>query len=165
MLTAGSVVILHVSPGSASLIGKGTLKTHALVALALTAICSHAFAYDWTSKSIQVEKETQAGKWIAYDPIALNQNARLYRDGWTEPTTDLTLKARVIDGKTYINRVLEVSCGARKIFESGFDESVVAMPWSVVIPSPCGVWRYSLVDTAQVKRPALDGRIPKGPAT
>jgi hypothetical protein len=66
----------------------------------------------------------------------------------------MTLVSRIVDGKIFLNRTFEVSCGARKVFEAGFDESVIAMPWSVEIHSPCGAWRYTLVDSEKVKQPA-----------
>ncbi|MBN3776937.1 hypothetical protein G3O06_05040 [Burkholderia sp. Ac-20345] len=131
------------------------MKAKIIVGMLVACLSAHAASFDWSAKSIQVEKQYSSREWGAWDPISLGQNSSYSGDGVGDPNTDLNLHAFVVDGKVLINRKLTVNCRARKIFESGFDESVLNMPWEVEIHSPCGTWRYTLVDTAKAMRPRL----------
>lgn len=132
------------------------MKHKIFIGLLVACLSANAAAFDWSAKSIQVEKEIRQGQWAAWEPISLDRNSSSYRgNGEDKPYTDLNLRAFTVNGKVQINRELTVNCSARKIFESGFDESVVNMPWAVEIHSPCGTWRYTLVDTAKARRPRM----------
>jgi hypothetical protein len=117
-----------------------------VVALGLSV---QALAFDWSEKSIQVEREYPDGKWGPDDPIPLDRNSSVIGNGVGAPDISMTLDPIVSEGKVRLNRRLEVSCGARKVFDSGFVESVIAMPWSVEMHSPCGTWKFTLVDSSK----------------
>ncbi|MCA7888562.1 hypothetical protein LGM58_35865 [Burkholderia contaminans] len=130
------------------------MKKKILVAALSSLLSVHAFAFDWASKSIQIERQYPDGKWGAYDPISLNESMTVEGRAAREPTVNFRQEPRVIAGEIRLDRKLKVSCNGREIFVAGFAESDAEAPWAVEIHSPCGTWLYTLVDSNKSRRPA-----------
>ncbi|MBN3744791.1 hypothetical protein G3N96_04985 [Burkholderia sp. Se-20373] len=133
--------------------------TKLLVGLFSLALCAQAFAADWSAKSIQIEKQYNDGQWGAYDSLLLTENFSIQGHSVGEPDASMRLQPLASDGKVKFARVFNVFCGTREMFHTGFDEAALHAPWSIEIHSPCGTWRYTLVDTTKARHP----EIAKGP--
>lgn len=125
--------------------------THLLAGVLSLALSAQAIAIDWSAKSIQIEKQYSDRQWGAYDSLLLTENFSIQGHDVGEPDVSMKLQSIASDGKLRLARALIVSCGTREMFQTGFDEAALNAPWSIEIHSPCGTWRYTLVDTTKAR--------------
>lgn len=129
--------------------------------LAMGLMTRPALASDWAQQSIQIEEQGAHGQWQAYVSLPLDGNMAVGGRDVRKPDVSLRLDGRVVRGAVLIRRVLTVSCDGREMFATAFEEPGFAKPWSVDVHSPCGTWRYTLVDTDRARRlPQGVGAIP-----
>jgi hypothetical protein len=131
------------------------MKKLTTAALLSICICSPALAFDWSSKSIQVERSYHADQSIPYDPLSLDQQSSYQGDGGGWPDYQLIMKPVVSSatGKLTLDREFQVTCRSDgKALMATFDEKSVSEPWSVRFDSGCGSWIFTLVDTAKARR-------------
>ncbi|HDR9034143.1 TPA: hypothetical protein QDB07_001612 [Burkholderia vietnamiensis] len=131
------------------------MKTQLTAGLLLLTLGAQAFAADRSAKSIQIERQYPDGQWSAYDSLSLNENFSIQGHGVGDPDSSVKLEGLAANGRVKLTRTFNVSCGTREMFQTSFDEAALHTPWSVEIHSPCGTWRYTLVDTTKARHPEI----------
>ncbi|MBK5052949.1 hypothetical protein IQ289_31690 [Burkholderia sp. R-70006] len=119
------------------------------------------------SKSIQVEQQFHGGQWVPVDPIPMDRNNSVQGRAVGEPDISLTLHPVVVDGRLALARDLEVTCRDGRGLRATFVENSARDPWNARFVSECGVWRFTLVDTAKAlhMRRAAPGEFPPASAS
>ncbi|MGA4422882.1 hypothetical protein ACI2UY_22340 [Ralstonia nicotianae] len=134
-----------------------------MVGLIAVALCSHAFAFDWGSKAIQIEQQDRAGQWVPRDPFVLNENMSHIGSGVGEPDISVVLNSIFTNEKFDTRPELRVTCRDGTGLKATFTEANASEPWTARFNSACGAWRLTLVDTAKAlreRRAALGQALP-----
>lgn len=144
------------------------MKIKLVMGLVTLGLSAHAFAFDWGSRAIQIEQRSTDGpvRWIAEDPIPLNHGMSIFGKAIGNPDIRVTMPSVVVDGQIATEAQLEVTCGDDSgpdipLLVVTFNEKTVRKPWTEVRSSPCGMWRFTLVDTAKaLHAPQTEAALP-----
>lgn len=131
-----------------------------VVGIIAFALCSQALAIDWGSKSVQIEQQDRAGQWVPREPLVLNENMSHIGREVGEPDVSVRLNTVFRSEKFETQPELQVNCRDGTGLKATFTEANASEPWKARFDSKCGMWRFTLVDTAKAlhERRAASGQ-------
>jgi hypothetical protein len=113
--------------------------------------------FDWSSRSIQIERQGSDGRFYPLGTINLDTGMTIRGDAAGQPTFEVKLNPVVIANRITLLRQINATCQEKQAVNLSLDAATAIKPWEKTFVCGDKNWRLSLVSTSETRRPPVAG--------